>query len=295
MASSIRPSSVLLTAADYVISGRARTGEHAAPADAPLIVAIHGGTYTSIYFDVPGYSLLDRAAALGIPALAIDRPGYLESSPFSPEDATIELNAKRLDEAIGHLWEKFGNGGPGIVVIGHSIGGAITVDIAARRPKWPLLGIAVSGVGLEVATGSGEAWASLPKIPMVELPSELKDGVMFGPAWTFNADMPVSSHAADAPVPRAELIDITSTWGKRVRSLAANVAVPVHYRQAQFDRLWIVDEEQVKNFAAAFSGAPQVDARLFASAGHCIDFHRLGRAFQLDQLAFALRCAVKPE
>lgn len=31
--------------------------------DVPLVVAIHGGGYSSAYFDVPGYSLLDRAAS----------------------------------------------------------------------------------------------------------------------------------------------------------------------------------------------------------------------------------------
>lgn len=294
MASNVEPSTVLLTAEGYAISGRERFPKSASP-DAPLVIAIHGGTYSSVYFDVPGYSLLDRAAALGIPALAIDRPGYVESTPFAPDDSTIEKNAERLVDAIGRLWEKFGKRGPGIFLIGHSIGGAVTVDIASRRPNWPLLGIAVSGVGVKTPPASGVAWASLPKIPLIQLPSEMKDGVMFGPAWTFNSDMPAASHAADATVPRAELIDITSTWQERVTNLAAKVAVPVHYRQAEFDRLWIVDAEQVRGFAEAFSASPLVDARLFKSAGHCIDFHRLGEAFQLDQLAFALRCGVKPE
>ena len=52
------------------LSGRARLPAGARAAHAPLVVAIHGGTYSSAYFDVPGYSLLDRAAAVGIPILA---------------------------------------------------------------------------------------------------------------------------------------------------------------------------------------------------------------------------------
>lgn len=293
MASSVAPSTSLLTAEGYAISGRERFTKAATP-DAPLVIAIHGGTYTSVYFDVPGYSLLDRAAALGIPALAIDRPGYVDSTPFAPDDATIENNATRLEDAIGRLWEKYGKRGPGVFLIGHSIGGAITVDIASRRPTWPLLGIAVSGVGLKTPEASGATWAGLPKIPLITLPSEMKDNVMFGLPWTFASDMPAASHAADTTVPRAELIDITSTWQQRVKTVAAKVAVPVHYRQAEFDRLWIVDPGQVQGFADAFSASPLVDSRLFVSAGHCIDFHRLGAAFQLEQLAFALRCAVKP-
>lgn len=61
--------------ADRDYSGRTNIGEDFTPADgAPLVVALHGGTYTSEYFDIPGYSLLDRASAEGIPVIAIDRP-----------------------------------------------------------------------------------------------------------------------------------------------------------------------------------------------------------------------------
>lgn len=282
-----------LDAGAYTLTGR-RPGAGASRAPLPshpLIVAIHGGTYTSAYFDVPGFSLLDRAAALGFPIVALDRPGYNGSTPFPPDKATIADNAERLDDAIGRLWNARDDGAPGIVLIGHSIGGAVAVAIAARRPGWTLLGLAVSGVGLAVPADSAAAWAALPDLAMIDLPSALKDQVMFGPAGTFDPVMPERSHIADAPVPRAELIDITAHWPGVVRSLAGKVAVPVHYRQAEHDRLWIVDRQQVAGFAAAFTAAPDVDGRLYPASGHCIDFHRPGEAFQLEQLAFALRCA----
>jgi pimeloyl-ACP methyl ester carboxylesterase len=285
----------VLQAAGYSISGRERLAGKDTAADIPLVIAIPGGTYTSRYFDVPGYSLLEHAAVSGIPVIAIDRPGYGNSTPLPPPESTIAGNAARLDDAIGQIWKRAGNGASGIVLIGHSIGGAVTVEIASRRPAWPLLGIAVSGVGLLTPPKDAETYAALPDIPMIELPSQVKDQMMFGPSWTFSSDMPGRSHLADAPVPRAELIDITGTWSTRVRALAARVTVPVHYRQAAFDPLWIVDAEQVSGFGAAFSASPSVDARVFESAGHCIDFHRLGLAFHLEQLAFALRCAVKAQ
>lgn len=277
------------------VSGRRRTPTTATLAeDYPLIIALHGGTYTSAYFDLPGFSLITRAVALGIPIMALDRPGYGDTTPFAPEDATIAKNAERLDAAIGEIWKVHGCAARGIVLVGHSIGGAITVSIAAHRPAWPLLGIAVSGVGLVTPQESGAQWAALPKIPMIDLPAELKDQVMFGPDWTFGPVMPALGHAADAPVPRAELIDIVTTWHGVVHEVAAKVQVPVHYRQAEFDRLWITDAEQVKGFGDAFTSSPRVDAALFDGAGHCIDFHRLGASFQLEQLAFALRCCVPP-
>lgn len=291
-----RSKAVLFETPGLTLSGLEGRPDPAAQArDYPLVIALHGGTYTSRYFDVPGYSLLDRASALGIHAIALDRPGYGRSTPLPPAQAEIATNAEKLDAAIGAIWETCKGEAPGIFVIGHSIGGAITVSIAARRPAWPLLGIAISGVCLETPAESKTAWDALPDIPMILLPSERKDQLMLGPpAWTHTPDMPAASHVADTTVPRAELIDIVHDWPARVRDVTQRVTVPVHYRQGEFDPLWITDAAQVAEFGRAFTGSRDVDARLMVSAGHCIDFHRLGAAFQLDQLAFALRCAVRP-
>lgn len=263
--------------------------------DRPLVVALHGGTYTSTYFDVPGYSLLDHAEYLGVPVIAIDRPGYRGSTPVPPGESIILGNAEVLDHLVGELWTTYGAGTAGVVLIGHSIGGATVSALAARRPSWPLLGIAISGCLLEVPAESGAAWAALPDLPIVELPGEVKDFVMFGPAWTLREGMPEASHVADAPVPKAELLDITGAWIERMRSILPQIEVPVHARQGEFDHLWVTDADQVEQFGEAFAAAPSVDARLVRSAGHCIDFHRLGAAFQLEQLAFALSCCISPE
>ncbi len=263
--------------------------------DTPLIVAIHGGTYTSTYFDVAGYSLLERAVGAGVPIIALDRPAYRGSTAVEPGESIILANVEVLDHAVAEIWADVGSGTSGVVLIGHSIGGAVVTALAARQPSWPLLGIAVSGCMLQVPGESRGAWEALPDIPVVELPSPMKDFVMFGPEWTYRKEMPGASHVADTTVPKAELLDITGGWVEQVRSVAAQVTVPVHSRQGEFDKLWITDEQQVAAFAAAFSRSPYVDARLVRSAGHCIDFHRSAAAFQLEQVAFALACCVRPD
>src|SRR5271155_4415850 len=75
-------------------SGRSRIPSGSVPADTPLVIALHGGTYSSTYFDVPGHSLLDLAAQLGIPILAIDRPAYGTSPQVEDSESIIQKNAE---------------------------------------------------------------------------------------------------------------------------------------------------------------------------------------------------------
>ena len=291
---SVRPSEdkggdILLSTPTFTLSGqRGLLGGSALP-EAPLVIALPGGGYGWRYFDVEGHSLLRRASALGVPILALDRPGYGASTPL--KSATLKGNAERLNEAIGDLWEREAGGARGVVLVGHSIGGAIAVTMAALDPQWPLLGLAISGVGLTPPPEVAGAWNALPDLQMIDLPAAAKHPAMFGPAWTYSPDAPVRSETADAPVPRSELLDIVTWWPEHALDLAARVTAPVHYRQGEFDGLWVSNAAEVRRFGDAFTASSDVDARLFRAAGHCIDFHRLGAAFQLEQLAFALRCA----
>ncbi len=91
------------------------------------------------------------------------------------------------------------------------------------------------------------------------------------------------------------MLDITGGWVARMREVAAKVRAPVHIRQGEFDHLWISDEPEVEQFKSAFTGAPWVDARLMPNAGHCIDFHVGAKAFQMEQLAFALEAALQAQ
>ncbi|XPP26179.1 MAG: alpha/beta fold hydrolase [Leucobacter sp.] len=273
-------------------SGRTNITEGFARADgAPLVVAIHGGTYSSEYFDITGYSLLDRASEQGIPVIAIDRPNYLDSTPLESDDSIILANAEVLNEAIGSIWEQYRGDAPGVVIIAHSIGAAVATAIAASSPSWPLLGLAISGCLVRVPAESRAAWEALPPIPTIDLPVPVKDQVMFGPAGSYSEDMPAASHPSNTTVPKAELLDITGDWIERRAEVCARVSVPVLHRQGEFDALWITSQDEIDEFRAGFTSAASIDTALQPGSGHCIDFHHAGEQFQLEQLAFARECA----
>ena len=271
------------------LTGLARAGS----GKGPLVVAIHGGTYTSRYFDLPGHSLIDRAVANGLDVVAIDRPGYGGSPALSPAQMDIPGQAAFLVGALMPVWLRFGADHAGMFLIGHSIGAAIASTIVAAPGALPVIGLAISGVGLTTNPGDHERWAALPDLPLVAMPDAVKDMVMFGPAGSFDADMPHGGHVANAPAPKAELLSITGDWRAAAPDVLGRIAVPVHYRQAEFDRLWIVNQREIDGFTTALSATPLVDARMVPGAGHCIDHHRAGAGLQLQQLGFALECAAR--
>jgi pimeloyl-ACP methyl ester carboxylesterase len=278
-------------AAGFSFTGLSNLSEVAPRAGDPVIVALHGGTYSSKYFDIPGHSLLDNATKQGIAVIAIDRPNYLGSTSLTSEGSIIADNAAVLSEAIGEIFTEHGGDASGVVLVAHSIGGAIATIIAATPQSWPLLGLATSGCLVRVPSESAEAWNQLPPIPMIDLPVPLKDQLMFGPPETYDDAMPAASYPSNTLVPKAELLDITGGWIARRAETCAAVAVPVHHRSAEFDHLWIVNQDEVDAYRAGFTAAPSVDAKVQVAAGHCIDFHLPSDEFQNSQLAFAREAA----
>lgn len=282
------------------LSGRVRLpGGSARHSPLPLVVALHGGTYTSRYFDIPGASLLDRALANGIPAVALDRPGYGASPALPAGQSTVAGQASYLLKVLEDCWQRYGQGTKGIFLIGHSIGGAITASIAAQAAgspaRFPLLGLALSGMCLKTPPEHKPLWESLPDTPTVEMPAPVKVQMMFGPAGSYEPAMVEASQVADSPAPKAELVDIVSTWTEQAPGILGAIRVPVHYRQSALDPLWIMSAAEVDGFARALANSPRVDAAIVQHTGHCMDFHHYGHSLQLQQLGFALQCACEAQ
>lgn len=260
-------------------------------AEAPLIVALHGGSYSSAYFDIPGYSLLDRAAAAGCPAVAFDRPGYGASTRLTVTGGLLHENGARLANGIGKLWQQESGRSKGVVVVGHSIGAAIAILIAARPQPWPLLGIAVSGMGIAPPPGGPtyEGENALDQLQVI--PDEVKNKFMFGPPGSYLEGAPERAAVANEPLILREVVEINTEWPRYARDAMAGVRVPVHYRLAEHDLAWPNCAENIEAIKAALPNAARVDAAVVEEAGHCIDFHHAGDAFQEQQISFAISCA----
>lgn len=274
------------------ITGRenARASE-AAGRPKPLLVGVHGGGFTSAYFDLDAFSFLDRAAQAGVSALAIDRPGHGDSTPLPADHPAIRGNAEVLNAAIGQLWRERQEDSSGVVLVGHSIGSAAVLDLAGQTTDWPLLGVAVSGIGLAPPAGIPPYWEEHAPEVWIPVPDAGWTHLMFGKAGTYPPEAPAMVKAISVPVFSKELIEINTVWREQVLDLAARVRVPVHYRQGDGDNLWANGQDENDRFARAFVNAPLVDAALVADTGHCIDFHLTGAAFHAQQIDFAIRCA----
>lgn len=259
----------------------------------PLLVALHGGTYTGEYYRVagsPAGSYVDVATRNGLRMLVLDRPGYGGSDLLPEDENTFTRQAELLNAAIGELADVIG--ASSVVLVGHSIGGMIALEIAAQHPAWPLAGVAVTGMGSRIPPGgAAEALGSLPLSGVVDLPVPEREGVMFGPEGSWTAAAKTAAQRSYAPTPFVELVRAPKWAAERLSEVAAVVDVPVHHGLAEYDALWDSSPEAREAFIAAFTGGAAVESTIVTGVGHSIDHHIRGTAVQLRQIAFALDCS----
>jgi pimeloyl-ACP methyl ester carboxylesterase len=97
-----------------------------------VIVALHGGASSAAYFDCPGHpdlSLLRTAAAAGFTAVALDRPGYGASAPYSDAmwdpERRVELAYAAAEAMLGKR-----DRGAGLFILAHSNGCELALRMA---------------------------------------------------------------------------------------------------------------------------------------------------------------------
>ncbi|KAL4969038.1 uncharacterized protein BDV14DRAFT_196357 [Aspergillus stella-maris] len=291
---------------DGVVAGRHSIPplSNLSPKYRPLIVALHGGTYDSRYFDAhPKYSASLPSAAYGIPFISIDRPSYGGTSSILPVPEGSDFFQKTgtwLHRYIlPALWTEFGqpNQCTAIVILAHSlgvIGGVIAAALHAEDDKqlYPLAGFIASGMGNTQAVSARSA--PLPHITIDDehmlLPPEIKDAIMFKPHTTVPDILNLCAHL-NAISPTAEIARFADLWMPVWKEWAARVSVPVMFALVVGDPFFITNEDELEICVQAFRNSGRADGSLVPGAPHCMELSYWAQGWYARCFGFAMECS----
>jgi pimeloyl-ACP methyl ester carboxylesterase len=268
----------------------------AVPRPRAVLVAAHGGAVTSAYYDAtypaPHTSLLRVGAALGYTTIALDRPGYGSSAAHQEGMSTP---ADRVDLAYGAV-ERLLDGrtrGAGVFLVGHSMGCALVVRMAADPRGAELLGLEIAGIGLvphqEAAfmrpLATGDAFTSSPS--GLQLQEALwEPGRLYPPR--------AAQSLGYAGAPGYEGNDARG-WVGAFPALAAAVRVPVHYTLGDHERVWSSGPAALAQVGALFTESPRVVTAEQADAAHNLSLGWTALSYHLKLLSFLEECVVARE
>jgi pimeloyl-ACP methyl ester carboxylesterase len=252
-----------------------------------VIVAIHGGGTTAIYFDCPGHpesSFLRAGTAHGFTVVALDRPGYGSSAPY-PEavarpEQRVQLAYAAVDRILGERPR-----GAGMFLMGHSGGCELTMRMAADTRGSDLLGIELAGTGRHYHPAAREM---LKTATRDRRPSGLRE-LLWHPTELYPPE--VLGGATVYPGAPAYEDLMVSNWARQdFPALAPGVGVPVHFSVAEYEKVWETDSSAMTEIAAMFSDAPRFVIYHQPGAGHNISLGHTAAAYHSTVLAFAEEC-----
>lgn len=254
-----------------------------------VIVALHGGGTTSVYFDCPGrprLSLLRSGATAGYTVVALDRPGYGSSAlyPEAMADAAqrVDLVYAAIDRLLGDRPR-----GAGVFIMGHSAGCVLALQMAADVRGAGLLGLELAGTGRHYHPAARNTLADARPD---HRPPGLRD-LLWEPAHLYPGDIAgaIGHTGGIAPYESATPTD----WsGRELPALAARVRVPVQLSFAEHERVWRADPDAQVELAGLFHSAPQVAVNERAETGHNLSLGWSAAAYHGSVFSFVEQCAV---
>lgn len=255
------------------------------PEPKAVIVAIHGGATTSVYFDCPGHprlSLLRKATSLGYTAIALDRPGYGMSALYADEMTDAE---RRLNLAFGVVDKvaPAGDRGAGVFVVGHSAGCELALRMAVDG-RADVLGVELAGTGMNYAES---AKALLRHATSTHRPAGLRD-MLWQPIELYPPEVLTGALSAAGVAYEAEM---TANWPRRdFPAVAAKVRVPVEYSVADHERVWETTPEAIAQIAGLFTASPRVVVNRVADSGHNLSVALAAETYHQQVLTFVDEC-----
>jgi pimeloyl-ACP methyl ester carboxylesterase len=258
-----------------------------------VIVAIHGGGTTALYFDCPGHpslSLLRTGAAAGFIVLALDRPGYGSSAPY-PE--AMALPEQRVNLAFAAVDRILGLGpqgrprGAGLFVVGHSGGCELAMRMGAAARGAHLLGIELAGTGRHYHPAAREI---LKTATRQSRPAGLRE-LLWHPERLYPPEV-LTGVTASPTAPGYE-DQMVSDWARETfATLAPALRVPVQFSIAEYERVWQTDASALTEIAALFSGSPSFTINRQPEAGHNISLGHTAADYHATVLSFVEECVI---
>ncbi len=258
-----------------------------------VVLALHGGATTSLYYDAPNrprLSLLRAGAALGFTVLALDRPGYGASAPYAAE---LDSAARRVDlafTAVERMLESRPRGA-GVFLMAHSSGCELAVRMAGDERGADLLGLELAGTGRhrhERAMRLWEEWRGRER--------EARDGlrdILWGPARFYPDDL-VGGAAVSASAPAYEGVE-SEAWPHDLPGFASRIPVPVHYSLGDHEMWWRSGPPALEDVASLFTASPRVAVHEQADGGHNLSLGYSAPAYHLEVLSFVEECVLARE
>ncbi|MGD1169948.1 alpha/beta hydrolase [Mycobacterium seoulense] len=252
-----------------------------------VIVAIHGGGTTAVYFDCPGHpslSLLRTGAAAGFTVVALDRPGYGSSAPY-PE--AMALPEQRVNLAYGAVDRILGDRprGAGLFLMAHSGGCELVMRMGADERGAQLLGIELAGTGRRYHPAARDI---LKTATRERRPAGLRE-LLWHPENLYPPE--VLTGVTVSPTAPSYEDQMVSNWARQdFPALAPAVRVPVQFSIAEHEKVWQNDPSAVAEIEELFSGSPRFTVHRQPDAGHNMSLGHTAADYHAKVFAFADDC-----
>ena len=205
------------------------------PGSRTPVLLVHGiGSSLDTWGDVP-----DRLSAQGVPVIAVDLPGHGRSSK-APGDYSLGSLASTLRDLLDHL------GHEQVHLVGHSLGGGISMQFSYQFPTRPTSLTLVSSGGLGEEVFPGLRAAALPGADLA-LRLAINERTIAGLDWAGDrlARVGYRPHALTGgaldTVRRLSIAENRVAFLSTVRSVISTKG----QRVSALDKLSLMDGEQV--------------------------------------------------